>query len=102
MLTPTSSGSQIPNTIRRRRRKLQRARRASISGTPFLDVGHRGKSGRGNATVRPIDHPGDFGEESTLSGGDIRLGWTATLEEAWRALGAARRAGRVGRLDRGW
>jgi hypothetical protein len=29
MLMPTSSGSQIAKTIRRRRRKLQRARRAS-------------------------------------------------------------------------
>jgi ribosome biogenesis GTPase len=37
-----------------------------------------------------------------MSGGDIRLGWTATLEASWVDLGAPRQAGRVGRLDRGW
>ena len=34
--------------------------------------------------------------------GDIRLGWTEALAQAWLRLGVSQPAGRVSRLDRGW
>ena len=44
------------------------------------------------------------GERSsrTHAGGDVRLGWNSSLDEAWLELGAGRSPGRVSRLDRGW